>query len=73
MAKPVNVRQIAEALDLDYALLSHTINKLLKHKEIGCIELDRIKAADFLGTNKITLRMRFYLDIDLVGQFQFLL
>lgn len=67
---PVSVRQIAEALELDYSLLSHTINKLLKHHEVGSFELDRIKAADFLGIEKVTRRMRFYFDVELITQFQ---
>ncbi len=66
----ISVRQISEALEIDYALLSHTIKKLLKYREVGCIELDRIKAADFLGINRVTRRMRFYFDIELIGQFQ---
>ena len=63
---------MAEALELDYALLSHTIRKLLKHSEVGFIEMDRIKAAEFLGTEKVTRRMRFYFDIELIGQFRHL-
>ncbi len=72
MALPVSVRQIAEALELDYSLLSHTIKKLLKHEEVGWFELDRIKAADFLGIDRVTRRMRFYFDIELINQFQHL-
>ena len=72
MASPVSVRQIAEALHLDYCKLSHTIKQLLKHAEVGSFELDRISAADFLGIDKITRRMRFYFDIELIGRFDHL-
>ena len=70
VCKPVSVGQIAEALDLDCSLLHHTIKVLLKHKEVGFFELDRIAAADFLGIEKVTRRMKFYFDVDLIGQFQ---
>ena len=73
VCKPVSVRQIAEVLEMDYSHLSHTIRTLLKHHEIGFFELDRIKAADFLGIQKVTRRMRFYFDIELIDQFQHLL
>ncbi len=72
MAAPVSVRQIAEALGLDYCKLSHTIKQLLKHNEVGCFELNRLKAADFLGIERVTRRMRFYFDIELIGEFRHL-
>ena len=50
--------------------MHHTIKKLLKHSEIGFFELDRVKAADFLGIEKVTRRMRFYFDVELISQFK---
>ena len=72
IGNPVSVRQISEALGIDYTNLSHTIKKLLKYNEVGFIELDRIRAANFLGITKITRRMRFYFNIELVGKFNHL-
>ena len=64
---------MSEALGIDYSLLSNTVRKLLKYDEVGFIELDRVKAADFMGIEKVTRRMRFYFDIELKGQFKDLL
>jgi len=72
IGEPVSVRQISEALELDYTKLSHAVKKLLKYREVGFIELDRIKAANFLGIQKVTRRMRFYFDVELIGKFDHL-
>lgn len=60
VGKPLTSRQIAEGMECDMSAIRHTLNKLLKHKEIFFKELDRIKAAEVLGVERITRRMRFF-------------
>lgn len=58
--KPISRREIAEKLDYDPVKVSHLINKLLKGKEIKCIEVDRFQASKMLGRSTPFRRMRFY-------------
>jgi len=58
--KPISRRQIAEEIGDNVTKVSHTINKLLKKKEIKCIELDRIQAGKMLNLNRVFRRTRFY-------------
>ncbi len=58
--KPISRRQIAKEINYDPVQVSHLINKLLKSKEIKCIELDRIQAAKMLKLKRAFRRTRFY-------------
>jgi len=54
--QPQSARQIAEAIEQEIVLVSHTLKKLLKHKEVEYIELPWYKATEILGwkTNRRT-------------------
>lgn len=58
--KPLSRGQIAEKLDQDPIKVSHRINKLLKHNEISCVELDRNEVRKLLPKMRVFRRMRFY-------------
>lgn len=55
--KPMSRGQIAEALKMDKARVSHSISKLLKYREIKCNEIDCEEAMKFYGCHR---RMRIY-------------
>ena len=57
--KPICQFQIKKQCELSDTLLSISLNKLLKHHEIKCIELDRHEAAKETK-RKVTRRMRFF-------------
>lgn len=57
---PLNRGQIAERGNLNPTLVSHTITRLLKAKDICCIEVDRNEAAKLLNSKSPLRRMRFY-------------
>lgn len=58
--KPLSRSQIAEFLEIDVCVASKTIKHLLKHNEIKCIEIDRIKAKELFKDKTICRRMRLY-------------
>lgn len=57
--KPITCRQIAKDLDVEPTKVFKTLAKLLKLKDIKCIEMDRYQTAKMLGL-KIHRRTRFY-------------
>lgn len=57
---PLNRGQIAEQLGEDAIKISHSLKKLLRWKDIECIEVDRNKAAELLNSDSPLRRMRFY-------------
>ncbi len=58
--KPISRRQIAKEINYDPVQVSHLVSKLLKRKEIKCIELDRIQAGKMLKLKRAFRRTRFY-------------
>ena len=54
--KPQSARQIAEAIEQEIVLVSHTLKKLLKHEEVKYLELPWYEATEILGwkTNRRT-------------------
>jgi hypothetical protein len=57
--KPICKFQIAQQCCLSDVLLNISLKKLLKHKDIKCIELDRYESAKQTG-RPVRRRMRFY-------------
>lgn len=57
---PMSRAQIAEALDISNIMVSRTLQVLLKHEEIKCIELDRFQAAKLLNWEVPIRRTRFF-------------
>lgn len=55
-----NARQIAFAIEKNFEQVCKALNKLIKYGEVEWIEYDRITAAEVLGLNKVTRRMRFF-------------
>jgi len=61
--KPVSRGQISNGMDLEPTYVSHILNKLLKWKEIECIEVNRNQAIKLLKLKspfKGVRRRRFY-------------
>ncbi len=56
----LNSGQIARKGKISPSLVSHTITRLLKAKDICCIEVDRNEAARLLNSKCPLRRMRFY-------------
>ncbi len=59
MKIPQSARQIAEALELEIVLVSHSLKKLLKWNEVKYLELPWYRATDILGW-KTNRRTSFY-------------
>lgn len=57
--KPICKYQIQQKCELSDIVLNTSLKKLLKHKEIKCIELDRYQAAKQTGRD-VRRRMRFF-------------
>ena len=66
--KSVSARQIADAIDADISRVCHSLRKLIKFNDIQFVELDRIKAADYLGLITLRRRMKFYFRINIPAQ-----
>lgn len=58
--RPICRRQIADKLKTSPIKVSHILNKLLKMKEICCVEYDRIQTAKMLGLKSNLRRTRFF-------------
>lgn len=58
--KPVSRRQICDDTGYEGSKVSHLLNKLLRAKEVRCIEYDRKQAGKALGMAGAFRRMRFY-------------
>lgn len=58
--KPMSGKQIAEALDESAIQISYALKRLLKFRDIECIELDRHEAAKYLNDSKLCRRTRLY-------------
>ena len=57
---PLNRGQIAIGLNEPPGKISHAIRRLLKSRDIECIEVDRNQAAKLLNSTSPLRRMRFY-------------
>ena len=59
---PASRTQIAVIIQCEPRRVSTLIKRILRHhnSEIKYIEVDRIKAAKMMGTDKVGRRMRFY-------------
>lgn len=57
---PLNRGQIADRSKMSPSLVSHTLTRLMKAKDISCIEVDRNQAARLLNSKSPLRRMRFY-------------
>ena len=55
--KPMSRTQIAKELEKDLVIVSHAISKLIKFREIKCIEIDRNQAMEMFHCKR---RMRLY-------------
>ena len=58
--RPLSSSEIATILKRDKKKICRIIQKMLKYKDIECIELDRNKAAEILKWKKPARRTRFY-------------
>jgi hypothetical protein len=58
--KPLSAREISEALDIAFALVSCNIKKLVKANEIKIIELTREEAAERYHSTNFKRRMRLF-------------
>jgi len=58
--EPISRSQIAKETNQDPVSVSHSIKRLLKSKEIKCIELNRIQSGKKLKLNRPFRRTRFY-------------
>lgn len=58
--KPMSAREISEALDIAFALVSCNIKKLVKANEIKIIELTREEAAERYHSTNFKRRMRLF-------------
>lgn len=58
--KPLSRTQIADMIGIKPRKVSLVIRRLLKFKDIECLELDRFKAAEVLGWDRPVRRVRFY-------------
>jgi len=65
VSKPVSARQISEALDCRYELVSKNLRKLLELQEIKSVEMDRYQARLYLQNSKILRRMLLYFPVHL--------
>jgi len=57
--KPLSKKEVEEKLGLPSTIVSHSLNKLLKHNEIKCFELDRFEAQKYLRT-QVKRKIRLY-------------
>jgi DNA-binding MarR family transcriptional regulator len=57
---PMSAREISEALDIAFALVSCNIKKLIKANEIKILELTREEAAERYHSTNFKRRMRLY-------------
>jgi DNA-binding MarR family transcriptional regulator len=57
---PLSTREISEALDIAFALVSCNIKKLIKANEIKIIELTREEAAERYHSTNFKRKMRLY-------------
>ena len=64
----MSARQVAEAIDADISSLCHCLKKLIKSGYLQYIELDRIRAAEYLGLTTLRRRMKFYFRVNITPQ-----
>ncbi len=58
--KPLNRSQIAKELGISESVVSKILGRMLKYKDIECIELDRYDTARLLNWDAPWRRSRFY-------------
>lgn len=58
--QPLSRTQIADKLGKAPVIVSKIINRMLKFKDIECVELNRHEAAKLLGWKTPIRRVRFY-------------
>lgn len=61
----MSARQIANAIDEDFAAVCKCLRKMLKYHEVKYIELDRFQSCKILGENYTSRRMRFFFSINI--------
>jgi hypothetical protein len=57
---PMSTREISEALDIAFALVSCNIKKLIKANEVKILELTREEAAERYHSTNFKRKMRLY-------------
>ena len=60
LSKPLSKTEIVEKTGMSVTIVSHSLNKLLKHNEVKCIELDRFEAKKYLGTEVKRMTRLYY-------------